>query len=306
VHAAILRTLGEIGYDELLMRADELAKRAGDEHGRAFGLLLLGQLHLTTDRPATALETLKRALALFEQHHDERGRGRVFYQLARVYRMFADLNRAEQAVERAGQIASTSSDRGLSARCGYLQGDLAMRRRRFQKAERLLREAAGLLEASGDRTTLVYAWIDLALVKSARHNRKADPEAGAGFANRAVALARELGMPRQESLAYAALVFAYLAAGRPRFAHAVSRKALRYMEERRSGRRRAAEVLFIHYRCLKALGRMDQAPEFLKRAVELVQEQARAIENDRYRKSFVERDLFNVAVLREAGKVLGG
>ena len=279
MHAAILRTLGEIGYDELLMRADELAKQAGDEHGRAFGLLLLGQLHLTTDRPATALETLKRALSLFEQHHDERGRGRALYQLARVYRMFADLNRAEQAVERAlrvsagrsGDAAAPVPEGGASAaRGGRPAGSLG---RPDDAGVCVDRPGPG--EVGGE-------------------NHKADPEAGAGFANRAVALARELGMPRQESLAYAALGFAYLAEGRPRFAHAVSRKALRYMEERRSGRRRAAEVLFIHYRCLKALGRMDQAPEYLKRAVELVQEQARAIENDRYRKSFVERDLFNV------------
>ncbi|MFH0945698.1 MAG: hypothetical protein V2A76_10915, partial [Planctomycetota bacterium] len=303
-NAAILRTLGEIGYEDLLNRADALAAEAGDEQGRAFGLLLLGQLHISTDRPATALETLKSALRLFEKLRDERGRGRSFYQLARVYRMFADLERAQKAVDMANRIARANSDRGLEARCLFLRGDLAMRMRRFLEGRNLLRQALTELDQAGDRTVHVYALASLALLESARHNVDGDLAAGAEYANQAVGLAADLGLPRQQSLVYAALAFVRLAQKRPRFAYAVSRKGMRYLGQRAGGRRREAESTFIHYRCLKALDRMGEALEFLGRARDLVKEQAVEIEQTALRKSFLKRDPFNVAVLREARKRL--
>ena len=300
VNAAILRTLGEIGYEDLLNRADLLAAEAGDEQGRAFGLLLLGQLHISTDRPATALETLKESLRLFEKLRDERGRGRVFLQLARVYRMFADLERAQKSVDLATRIARANNDRGLEARCLFLRGDLAMRMRRFLEAGNLLRQAAKDLEQAGDRTVHVYALVSLALLEAARHNVDGDPTLGADYANRAVALAADLGLPNQQGHAYAALAFVRLAQGLPRFAYAVSRKGLRLLGERAGGRRREAESVFIHYRCLKALERMEEALEFLSRARDLVEKQASEIEQPALRRSFLKRDPFNVAVLREA------
>lgn len=298
-HAEILYTLGETDYDALLEEAEALSRQAGDESGRAYALLLLGQLYVITDRPSNALETLKEALALFESLLDERGRGRTFFQLARVYRTFGDVVRAEKAIDLARGIARANSDRSLLARCLYVLGELAMRRRRHGAAERLLEEALAELEATGDRAVTVYALIALALTWSAGHNPKRDPERGTAFAERAVRLAQEIELARREALAYAALAFTYLAQGRPHFALAVSKKGLRFLETHESGRRRTAEILFVHYRCLKALGRLEEARPHLRRAAELVDEQAAQIEPEALRRSFLENDPFNAALMRE-------
>ncbi|MBI4880606.1 MAG: hypothetical protein HY812_13255, partial [Planctomycetes bacterium] len=72
------------------------------------------------------------------------------------------------------------------------------------------------------------------------------------------------------------------------------------------GRKRAAEILFMHYRCLKAVGRRDEARGYLSRARDLILERAAEIKEPHVRRSFLENVLFNAAVLREAESARAG
>ncbi len=299
VEAAILRTLGQTDYDDLLRESDALAAAAGDETGRAFGLLLLVQLYLATDRPEDALETAKHALSLFKRLKDLRGRGRALFHLARVYREFGDVIRATRAIDASLRIATANSDRGLEGRCLYLKGEILMRRRAYAEAEEFLTRGLEQLDAAADRTLEVYALVAIALLLSARGNPRRDPARATVHATRAVTIAQQLRLSRQEAYAYAVLAFTYLAAGRNEFALAVSRKGMRFLEQQATGRKRAAEITFIHYRCLKQLGRTEEARKQLQRARELVMERAEEIKNPVFRRAFLENDLFNVAVQRE-------
>jgi tetratricopeptide (TPR) repeat protein len=304
VEAAVLETMGEIDYDDELERADELAARAGDDLGRAYGQLLLGQLHLSTDRLELALETQKQALATFERLEDQRGRGRAFFQLARVYRELGDLERAGKSIAVAAQIAEANSDGALRARSLYLAGDIAMRERRYGDAKQLLEAALAAFRVATDAAFEVYALVALSLLRSAKSNPDRDPVVAGDHAAAAVAIAQRVQLERQEAYAYAALAVAYLAQGKSRFAMAVSKKGMKFLETHHAGRKRAAELSFVHYRCAKTVAGVEAAPH-LARARDLVLERAAAITDPARRASFLVNDLFTVAVLREAERVLG-
>lgn len=304
VEAHVLETMGQTDYDDELRRADALAARAGDELGRAYGNLLLGQLYLSTDRLELALETQKQALAVFERLEDQRGRGRTFFQLARVYREFGDVERASKACAAARQIADANSDGVLRARTLYLGGELAMRRRDYREARDELEAALRSFATTTDAPFEVYTHVALSLLLSARRNDDRDPTLAASHASTAVSIAQKLELERQEAYAYAALAVAHLALDKPKFALAVSKKGVRFLEHHRAGRKREAELTFVHYRCLKREAVRD-AETFLVRARDLVLERARAIADASRRESFLKNDLFNAAVIKEASKVLG-
>lgn len=303
--AAVLETLGETDHGKMLEEADRLAQEAGDEVGRAHGLLLLAKLQIATDRLEDALQTLREARSLFARLGDERGRGRTLFHVARVFRELGDLRRALRALDLARRVAEQNLDRRLAARVDYLAGDLAMRRRRFEEAETSLRRAVGNLEEVGDQPFRVYALAALALTRAARGNPRRDVEAALRAARQARSLAAELRIARLEAYAYAVLAFVHLAADRPAFALAVVRKALRFLRDRPVGRKREAEIRFLHYRCLRRVGRDREAREELRRARELVLERARAIRKPAYRHAFLRYDPFHVAVLRKAERELG-
>lgn len=305
VEAHVLETMGQIDYDDELKRADELAARAGDELGRAYGDLLLGQLYLSTDRLELALETQKQALAVFERLEDQRGRGRTFFQLARVYREFGDVERASKACAAAQQVAEANSDGVLRARTLYLGGELAMRRRDHHEARERLESALASFATTTDAPFEVYTHVALSLLLSAHSNVARDPVLAAVHASTAVSIAQKLQLERQEAYAYAALAVAYLAQDKPKFALAVSKKGIRFLEKHEAGRKREAELTFVHYRCLKREASASDAEAFLERARDRVVERARAIADPVRRDSFLSNDLFNVAVLKESSKVLG-
>lgn len=305
VEATVLWLKGEVDLVTGLCEAETLATAAGDEVGRAFGLLQLGRLYLTLDRLSLALATLKRALKIFEVVGDQRGRGRVLFQIARVYREIGDLRRAGRALELADRIADGNQDRGLQARCRYLRGDLAMRGRDASGAERHLHSALRDLTAAADPTFQVYTLSALSLLYTSSRFTGRDPRRAIALARRAVRIARELQVARLSAYAYAVLAVAYLTDGNRRFALAVSRKGVRYLEQEDPGRKRASELLFVHYRCLKAVGRNSEARGMLTRARDLVLQRASEIEKDGMRRSFLENDRFNSEVLREANRVLG-
>lgn len=305
VEAHVLSTLGQNDFEAQLARADALASQAGDELGRAYGWLLLGQLYLATDRLELALDIQKQALGNFERLEDPRGRGRAFFQLARVYRELGDLERAEKAVEVALGIAEANSDQNLVARAMYLSGDIAMRRGDLARARPLLESAIERFKTAVDAAFEVYAHVSLALLLTSTHFPLRDPHLAATYASNAVSIAQRCQLERQEAYAFAALAVAYLAQDKPKFALAVSRKGVKFAEEHEAGRKREAELSFIHYRCLKALRRRDEAEGYLQRARELVLERSRAIEDPLRRATFLENDRFNAVVLAEAEKVLG-
>ena len=180
-----------------------------------------------------------------------------------------------------------------------------MRRRRFEEAESSLRRAVGGLEEVGDQPFRVYALAALALTRAARGNPRRDVEAALRAARQARALAAELRIARLEAYAYAVLAFVHLAGDRPAFALAVVRKALRFLQDRPVGRKREAEIRFLHYRCLRRVGRDREAREELRRARDLVLQRARTIRKPAYRHAFLRYDPFHVAVLRKAERELG-
>ncbi len=304
VEAAVLETLGQTDYDDELKRADELAAAAGDELGRAYGFLIFGQLYLATDRLELALETQKQALALFERLEDQRGRGRAFFQLARTYRELGDLERAEKSADAALTIAEANSDQALKARALYVSGELAMRARRHAEARARLERALDLFKMTSDAPFEVYTHVALALLFIANQNPERDPAVAATYAASGVAIAQKYELARQEAYAYAALAVAYLAQGKSKFALAVSKKGMKFLETHQAARKRQAELSFIHYRCLKAIDREDEAREFLVRARDLVLERSTGIEDAQRREAFLTSDLFNAAVVREADRVL--
>ncbi len=305
VEADVLRTMGATDYEDRLRDADRLASEAKDESGRAFGLLLMGQLFLDTDRPSAALKTLKESLESFERQRDQRGRGRAFFQLARVYRDVGDLARAQKAVNAAERVAAANSDRLLAARCISLNGDLALRRRDYALAKDHLHAALAELEHADDRGYLVTTLVTLSILHTATRFAERSGEVSAQFATRAVNLARSVGITQLTAYAYTALALAHLASGNPTFAFAVSRKNMKVLEDEPLLKRRTAEMFFVHYRCAKALGRTEDARQALLAARDIQLERAREIREPVYRKSFREGDLFNAAVLREAARVLG-
>jgi tetratricopeptide (TPR) repeat protein len=222
----------------------------------------------------------------------------VLFHVARVYREFGDLRRAMKAIDAAHGVAEANSDRGLTARCLYLMGELALRRRAFKEAQDRLLQASSELDAAEDRMLQVYTLIALALLRAARHNPDRDPVLASETAERAVRLAQDLTLARQEAYAYAVLAFTYLARDKAEFALAVSRKGMRFLEQQPVGRKREAEIRFMHARGQRKLGRDDEAAAEFDRARVLVLARAAEIANPAFRRAFLRLDLFNVAVLR--------
>ncbi|MFO0983579.1 MAG: hypothetical protein U1E76_17935 [Planctomycetota bacterium] len=287
----------------VLRMALSTAARARDRLGYARVLLEVGRGLTDVDELLRARRVLAHAVRLAEVEQAQLEIGRACVYAARAHRELADFATAEQLADRAIAIATALRDQGLEARATFLKGDVRLRRKEYSLARASLDRAQDLAEQAGDRAILVYVLADLAVVLQARRYPQHDIERAITFAKEAVRRASALELPREQLLAQNALALAYLAAGRPRWAITISAKALRMARGLPMTSKRFAEILFVHYRILKALRHPDAMPR-LQETTRLVRTRIERQRSEAARSLMANRDPFNREVLKEGQRRL--
>jgi tetratricopeptide (TPR) repeat protein len=278
------------------------ASSARDRVGYARVLLEVGRRLTDLDELERAARLLARALRLAEAEQAQLEIGRACLYAARASRELADFKRAAHLAERSIAIARDLRETGLEARATFLLGDVTLRRKRYRQARAVLERARDLAELAGDRTILVHVLADLSVVLQAPRYQQRDFAQAIRYAKEAVRHASELELVREHLYAENALALAYLAAGKPSWAKTITSKALRIARGEAMMSKRLAELLFIHYRVLKAL-KHPGAAKRLEEVAALVSARVARQRRPERRERMARKDPFNAQVLAEGKRL---
>ena len=142
----------------LLQNAIETARSHSDHPNLVRLLLNLGNVRLKEMRYREAAKTYQEARQLSEQHGDSPMTGILSMSLSTVYYHLWAFDEAAEEARRADQALGADANPAWRARLLQARGRLAFRRGRTEDGQRLLKEAAEVAAASGDRETEAAAW----------------------------------------------------------------------------------------------------------------------------------------------------
>jgi len=170
--AAVLADMQE-DYEESSAYAQEalsLARRFGNDAEAARALLTLGRVPLQKGDVAQASALLEDAMSLAERSQDEQIIVRVLVHLASVLSQQGEYDESISLNERTAKIAAGSGDRRGRMMALLSLGEDGTILRRFDYAERALRETLDLAEEVGDTFYEAAARVNLGIVSVMKDN----------------------------------------------------------------------------------------------------------------------------------------
>jgi len=143
-------------------RVLKLYRELGDQSGQTFALQQLAQAHRGMGQSDVALEFFERALSQARKTGERQLEAGCLAGIAVGLAAHGNYERATELLERAVDLArETKADADLSSYLGAL-GQVSLKRRRLEEAERQMREALAIAERSGDATTVMKRKVELA------------------------------------------------------------------------------------------------------------------------------------------------
>lgn len=296
--ADALRLLGHTAhlwgaYDEALDRyhaALSLERRAGDRRGEADILRSLGQAEVDFGNFPRALEHFDQALGIYAELRHRPGQAMALADRATAFRWLGRYEEAEETARRAEELARACGSRGAEAAAALARAVAIGAAGRTDEARRMVTE---ILEAPGlHRPNLeAHAWLALGSLESGERAGEA--------VRRARWVAARSGLVDVEVLGLSRLAELALESGKPEVAEPDSRRAVELLERYGDIRGPDEVVYYVHSRVLAALGRDADASAMRERARQIVRETASGIDDEAWRRSFLENVAPNPAILAE-------
>jgi predicted ATPase/DNA-binding XRE family transcriptional regulator len=160
------------GDDERLLAVAEesaaLFRRAGDKHGEAYALEMVGFAALRLGELDRATQVLEEALKGFWEHEDAYGSALILTHLAVVPLRRGDHARAVEYAEEALTLTRRTGDRLAANIALHLLAQAAWASGEHGRAARYFREALVLASEVADKTSSAYCMQGLAAVAGAR------------------------------------------------------------------------------------------------------------------------------------------
>jgi tetratricopeptide (TPR) repeat protein len=143
-------------------RVLKLYRELGDQSGQAFALQQLAYAHQGMGQADVALEFFERSLSQARKAGDRRLEAGCLAGIAVVRAAHGNYERATELLEQAvGMAREARADADLSSYLGTL-GQVLLKRRTLEQAERHMREALSIAEQGGDRTEVMKRKVELA------------------------------------------------------------------------------------------------------------------------------------------------
>jgi tetratricopeptide (TPR) repeat protein len=249
-----------------------------------------GNLLLELERYDEAREVLREGRALLKGPGYRALQRALLLASARLFRDLADSSKALRALAVALRSARADGDLRHQAIALYLEADLRARERAFPQAARPCVRALRLARATRDLSLEVQALVLLCQLHRAPGFPRHSLSRAVRLARGAVARASELAVGKLQVRGRIALAMCYLDLGKPRWALAIVRKAVRENVGEGVRRRRQAETVLAHGLVLKASGKSTEAREELRKARQLFEESLRGVASPAVRRKILDRD----------------
>ncbi len=183
------------GDDERLMATSEesatLFRRAGDRHGEAYALEMVGFAALQLGEFDRATRVLEEALEGFREHEDAWGSALILTHLAVVPLRRGEYPRAVRYAEEAFALTRRSGDRLGANIALHILAQAAWALGEHERTARYFREALVLASEAADKTSSAYCMQGLAAVAGAR----GQPRRAARLLGAVEALVEAAGIP---------------------------------------------------------------------------------------------------------------
>ena len=168
--------------------AVSLARDAGDPSAPGRAAALLGEILIDSGKPPESVEVLEEAIAAFPGAGDDETRAVLLSNLSRAYMRSGNPTRSIETADRALEIAERRHLERIIAETFNNKGSSLGYLGREREATALLRAAVDLAHAGGFVAAEIRALSNLAV------SMDADPRRGREVLDRAVALARRVGI----------------------------------------------------------------------------------------------------------------
>lgn len=318
----------------IFQQAHRVARQLGDKTTLSRTHNSLGMAYMGLNKPDRAVEHFEHSLALRDGTADEREVAGSLSNLAAAYHTLGELGRALECYQRALQLEERAGHRwGVAANLVNIAalyddvGGYHQARAGYEQAVEIFHE---LKDMHAEVSTLIN------LVTTLYHLEEYPQALELG--ERALALAREIGdhegeagllldrgncylqlkeydrakthftealtlscahaLKGLEARAHSCLADLHLACGKPYQAFQASQRALQALGD--SELIESETIWFTRFQAAQAVGRENIACEALRNAYEIVQRKARAIRDERLRRSFLHNVQINREITREA------
>jgi tetratricopeptide (TPR) repeat protein len=270
-----------------------LERRAGDRQGEAEVVCSLGLAEVDFGNFTRALDYFDQARSIYVEIRHRPGQALALAHCATAFRWLGRYEEAEESARRAEDLAAACGSRSALATATLARAVAIGAAGRVEEAKSLLRELVKIAPKLRRPALEAHAWLALG-------------ELEAGFrASEAVKRARWVaaagGFIHIEVLGLARLAELALEAGDPATADTDSRRAIELLEQHGDIQGPDEVVYYTRSRVLAALGRRDEAEKARRRAREIIRETASWIEDESFRRSFLENVAPNPAIMSPEG-----
>ena len=272
----------------------ELFEEVGDKRGMALTLNNLGALHWSLGDYEEASKYWQKALNIAQEIRDRRVQGMSLGNIALVHHILGQYQEARKTFEQSLAIAQETRDKYQIAlnfsSVGLVHqalGEYGQALGYQEKAVAIFREIDDKRQVSEALQNLASVSLDLKQYDTAlEHLREA------------LEIANRLGLKAIIVQSLSLQAKAELALGQSKQALKSSEEAVRLLEEQK-GVESPQKVYFTHSQILRAVGQESEARSYLQKAFEVVQQQAKRIQDETVRQSFLTQIKENRAILEQ-------
>ena len=253
-------------------RAVEEARRSGDRHAEAEGLLQLSEMRRQRGMDvAEAMRLARQAAAIFGEFHDGAGEARAYYALGQACRDAKLIDEALAAHRTAARLAEHAGTTQVQAQVLEGIGSLLTAMGRQFEGVTTLRRSVELFRDVGDAHGggRAMSALGLALLDHGRYDE------AAAACRSAIALCRSAGELFGRGSAQINLSIALLRAARYQESIAASREALAMCRELNYQKGAITALLNLGFACLKE-GRYRESMQWYEQGLERIPEQDHA------------------------------
>ncbi|MFH1263253.1 MAG: tetratricopeptide repeat protein [Pseudomonadota bacterium] len=304
VHFNIGRAQEAIDYYE---KANIIMRQIGDRRGVANTLGNRGLVHWTLGEYSKALEQLQESHAIFKEVGFRKGQAVTLGNIGIIHHKLGQYQEALRCYERALSLRREIRDRSGEGHDLENIGEVYMRLGDFKKALDHLDAGRWLAQEVGSSYLLAECLNNLAIVYRKMGEIEPSHLAKASeYSEEALRVASTHRLMAGEIKASTNLARIRALEGRRQEAMELSFRAMRLIEAHAAGVEGAEEDAFVnHYTLLHEAGRLEEARECLRKLVELIRSRADRIQEEEYRRSFLEEVRQNRFALEEWRKLNG-
>lgn len=257
----------------------------------------LAVIHVCLGELEQAMESIERAIAICQRYNDHAREGDCLSVGGTILMYMGCYERARAYFHNALSILEQTDSRWSRADCLVYAGANEAHLGAYDEAFAYLRQSMELSETIGARYVQANVWANMASAFLAR-NAPGDVRRARDAADKAVHTARDTSLVGLEIQGLSRLAEATWKSGDLTRAVELSTKAIDLLDQERYIEGSEEELLYTHYRLLKARGD-PAAASILARARESLDRKLAAIATPEWRQAFTESVPANAAILAE-------